>query len=171
MSVIVTPSQTCGPLFGFAILPQGINRTIAVNDPQAIVIRGLITDGQGAHIDYQGFVEFWCEGQACRARTMAGQFEVVVRKPDALILPNGQRCAPHLNVAVHARGVTRHLVTRLYFPDDHEAQAVDPILSAVAAGRRHTLIARPDPDSRHLMFPIRLQGEEETVFFRHNAGD
>lgn len=169
MSTIVTPSQTCGPLFGFAILPPGINQTVAADDPDAIVIRGTVLDHQGAHIDYQGFVEFWCEGQACRARTIAGQFEVIVRKPAPLTLANGQPCAPHFNVAVHARGVTRHLSTRLYFPEDATAQAHDPILMSVPADRRHTLIARPDPDARHLYFTIRLRGDDETVFFRHDA--
>jgi len=59
---------------------------------------------------------------------------------------------------VFARGLLRHLNTRMYFPD-----AEDAVLSAVAAARRRTLVARREGEV--LRFDIRLQGEDETVFF------
>ncbi len=49
--------------------------------------------------------------------------------------------APHLLVAVFMRGLLKHLVTRIYFPDD-PANAEDPVLKLVPVERRHTLIAR-----------------------------
>ena len=73
------------------------------------------------------------------------------------------RHAPHLEVAVFARGLLRHLLTRIYFPDEEAANAADPALQAVEPERRHTLVARDD--NGVLRFDVRLQGEEETVFF------
>ena len=55
-------------------------------------------------------------------------------------------------------------VTRLYFPDEAEANAADPVLAAVDPARRHTLVAVSEPDGT-LRFDIHLQGEHETVFF------
>jgi protocatechuate 3,4-dioxygenase alpha subunit len=59
-------------------------------------------------------------------------------------------------------------VTRVYFPDEEEANGTDPVLQTVPAGRRATLIAVPvhDPAGETLLrFDIRMQGENETVFF------
>ena len=48
--------------------------------------------------------------------------------------------APHLVVLVYMRGLLRHLVTRLYFPDEL-ANLTDPILQLVPAGRRSTPVS------------------------------
>ena len=71
--------------------------------------------------------------------------------------------APHLAVAVFARGLLRHLVTRLYFAGE-ALNATDPLLSSIEdPARRATLIAQPDgPGAWRL--DIRLQGADETVF-------
>jgi protocatechuate 3,4-dioxygenase alpha subunit len=71
--------------------------------------------------------------------------------------------APHIAVSVFARGLLHRCVTRIYFADEAEANAADPILSAVPADRRATLIAEPTDDGYR--FDIRIQGERETVFF------
>ena len=71
--------------------------------------------------------------------------------------------APHLNVTVFARGLLRHLVTRMYFPDEPAANSADPVLKVVEPKRRSTLVAREDGGV--LRFDIHLQGERETVFF------
>jgi protocatechuate 3,4-dioxygenase alpha subunit len=55
-------------------------------------------------------------------------------------------------------------VTRIYFPDEKDANAADPVLQAVTAARRSTLIAQP-AGAGLLRFDIRLQGDGETVFF------
>ncbi len=75
--------------------------------------------------------------------------------------------APHLNVAVFARGMLAHAFTRIYFGEE-AANATDPILTSVKnKARRRTLIAqREERDGKTIYrFDIRLQGENETVFF------
>lgn len=73
--------------------------------------------------------------------------------------------APHLTVAVFARGMLKQLYTRVYFAGD-AANEGDPILSLVPAERRDTLMAKPDSaHPGHWHFEVRLQGELETVFF------
>ena len=53
--------------------------------------------------------------------------------------------------------------TRVYFSDEAELNAADPVLAAIPAERRHTLIAQPTDIGYRL--DLRLQGEDETVFF------
>lgn len=75
--------------------------------------------------------------------------------------------APHLNLWIVARGINIGLNTRMYFADEAEANAADPVLNLIeAADRRRTLIAaRELRDGRPVYrFDIRLQGEGETVF-------
>jgi protocatechuate 3,4-dioxygenase alpha subunit len=66
-------------------------------------------------------------------------------------------------VLVFMRGLLRHLVTRIYFPDE-PSNAEDPILALVPPERRSTLIARKVQDGV-LEWNVVLQGEQETVFF------
>jgi len=67
-------------------------------------------------------------------------------------------------VSVFARGMLDRTVTRIYFPDEAAANEADPVLQAVPADRRATLIAAPAGDGL-LRFDIHVQGDEETVFF------
>ena len=63
------------------------------------------------------------------------------------------------------RGLLKHLITRLYFPDE-ASNAEDPVLTLVPADRRATLIARRSPNDKvALEWNVILQGQEETVFF------
>ncbi|MEA2318754.1 MAG: protocatechuate 3,4-dioxygenase, alpha subunit, partial [Solirubrobacteraceae bacterium] len=55
------------------------------------------------------------------------------------------------------------VVTRVYFADEAEANAADPVLAGVPEGRRATLVAEPAPGGYR--FDVRLQGADETVFF------
>jgi protocatechuate 3,4-dioxygenase alpha subunit len=71
--------------------------------------------------------------------------------------------APHIEVVVFARGLLKHLVTRLYFPDEVEANAADPVLSRLSAAQRETLVAVPEDGG--VRFDIRLQGPAQTTFF------
>jgi protocatechuate 3,4-dioxygenase alpha subunit len=67
-------------------------------------------------------------------------------------------------VSVFARGLLKRLVTRIYFPDEERANAVDPVLSCVEDGDfRKTLIASEEEGV--LRFDIHLQGDEQTAFF------
>ncbi len=68
-------------------------------------------------------------------------------------------------MSVFARGLLDRLVTRIYFPDEEEANAADPVLSGITErSRRNTLIAAPAA-AGEFRFDIRLQGQDETVFF------
>ena len=94
-------------------------------------------------------------------------FETV--KPGPVPGRHGGDMAPHVSVAVFARGINVHLNTRIYFDDEADANAADPVLRMVEQPqRRETLIARRDGDRDGMAvyrFDIRLQGESETVFF------
>jgi protocatechuate 3,4-dioxygenase alpha subunit len=73
--------------------------------------------------------------------------------------------APHINVTIFARGLLRHLWTRIYFEGD-AANQEDAVLNLVPAQRRETLMARPDADQPGTWrFDIRFCGDGETVFF------
>jgi protocatechuate 3,4-dioxygenase alpha subunit len=57
--------------------------------------------------------------------------------------------------------------TRIYFSDEEEAIADDLVLRGVPAARRGTLIAelQEGSDPPTYRFDIRMQGDDETVFF------
>lgn len=76
--------------------------------------------------------------------------------------------APHLNLWIVARGINIGLNTRMYFDDEAAANAADPVLNLIEWERRRaTLIARRTvrDGTPVYRFDIRLQGEDETVFF------
>jgi protocatechuate 3,4-dioxygenase, alpha subunit len=94
----------------------------------------------------------------------AGRYQIVTVKPGPLPTPGGGVEAPHLDVSVFARGLGHRLVTRVYFPDEAEANAADPVLSSLPdPAARATLVATADGDG--LRFDVHLQGAGETVFF------
>lgn len=160
---VPTPSQTVGPFFGFALRFDRDSEAADPGAPDAIRIEGQVLDGDGQVVT-DALIEVWHDDQFARCRTDGdGAFHFVVRKPPLVRRVDGRESAPHLNVTVFARGLLRHLVTRIYFPDEEEANATDPILGLVDAERRHTLIARRDGDV--LTCDMRLQGPDETAFF------
>jgi protocatechuate 3,4-dioxygenase alpha subunit len=92
-------------------------------------------------------------------------FETV--KPGAVMGRHGKPMAPHINVSVFARGINVHLNTRIYFEDEADANAADPVLNLIEqAPRRQTLIAKREERDEKVVyrFDIRLQGDGETVF-------
>jgi protocatechuate 3,4-dioxygenase alpha subunit len=92
-------------------------------------------------------------------------FETI--KPGSVEGRHGRSMAPHINVAVFARGINIHLNTRIYFEDEADANAKDPVLNLIELPpRRETLLAkRQERDGQVVYrFDIRLQGEGETVF-------
>ena len=75
--------------------------------------------------------------------------------------------APHFDIALHARGLLKPLVTRAYFADELRNET-DPLLSSIDdAERRATMIAK-NQGRGCWRIDIRLQrgpnGETETVF-------
>ena len=76
--------------------------------------------------------------------------------------------APHLGLSLFAPGLNDRLATRAYLADDPYNNTTDPVLAALPADRRQTLLAHPEPGGpiTRYRFDIRLQGSAETVFFR-----
>lgn len=96
-----------------------------------------------------------------------GLFAFDTVKPGAVAGRNARPMAPHLNLWIVARGINIGLNTRLYFDDEAEANAKDPVLNLIEqANRRGTLIAKREmrDNAPVYRFDIRLQGEGETVF-------
>ncbi len=92
-----------------------------------------------------------------------GTYSMVTVKPGQVPGPNGKPQAPHIDVTLFARGMLNRVVTRIYFADEPEANALDQVLATVPAARRQTLLAQPTDDG--YVFDIHLQGPGETVFF------
>ena len=164
MSGPLTPSQTVGPFFGVGLPFDKGEQVAAPGSPGVIRIEGQVLDGKGEPVP-DALLEIWQPGTGFgRARTDSeGAFSFTTPKPGATPAPDGRMQAPHLNVTVFARGLLRHLVTRMYFPDETEANAADPALNLIEPARRATLVARNSGGVLH--FDVRLQGERETVFF------
>jgi protocatechuate 3,4-dioxygenase alpha subunit len=164
-ALAATSSQTVGPFFHFAITrtPNGrlVDR-LGGGEATTLVIR--VTDGDGQPLD-DALVEVMQEGVFGRMATNEDGtcvFETV--RPQVSSGEPGQS-SPHLFVCLFARGMLRHLHTRIYFAGD-PALDRDPVLALVPQHRRETLLARPDPaDPRRWTFDLRLQGAAETVFF------
>ena len=92
-------------------------------------------------------------------------FRFTTIKPGPVPGPKGAMQAPHLVVTVLMRGLLKHLLTRIYFPDD-PGNAADPILQLVPEERRATLVAKRSAQAKAtLQWNLILQGENETVFF------
>lgn len=181
----LTPSQTIGPFFAYALTPRaygGVEPFSEIMAPEGVAgerirIEGCVYDGDGAVVS-DAMIEIWqadpqgrfhSEGNAGftgfgRAETSTeGVFFFETVRPGALPGPAGATQAPHLGVSVFGRGVLVRLMTRIYFSDE-AANATDPVLALVPAERRDTLIAKRDA-AGVFRFDIRLQGEGETVFF------
>lgn len=192
MSLGITPSQTVGPFLAIGLpWPDG-PFVVAPGHPGAIVIEGRVLDGAGQPVP-DALVETWQADPASRfdhpddprgravppagfrgfgrsATDSAGNYRIVTLRPGPLPSPDGGIEAPHLDVSVFARGLLNRVVTRIYFSDEAEANAADPVLASIAdAERRATLLAVASPGlpgaDNHFTFDIRLQGEHETVFF------
>jgi protocatechuate 3,4-dioxygenase alpha subunit len=92
-------------------------------------------------------------------------------KPGSVMGRDNRPMAPHINAWIVARGINVGLNTRIYFSDEAEANAKDPVLNVVEwEARRKTLMAerqdrKGDGGALVYRFDIRLQGEGETVFF------
>lgn len=180
-----TPSQTVGPYFSIGLPWAAGPHAVAPGTPGALTIRGRVLDGAGQAVpdhlietwqaDPDGrFADLWGHGgptalagyrgfARCGAEDGDGTFSILTVKPGVVPGPGGGPQAPHIDVSLFARGLLQRVVTRIYFADEPEANAGDPVLQAVPAARRDTLLARTTADGYH--FDIRLQGDRETVFF------
>lgn len=182
----LTPSQTIGPFLAIQVPYQGEERMVPENDPDAVHLRGTVYDGEGEIVD-DALIEIWQANRSGRyahpedrreelpveegfsgfgrcATDSEGRFEFITVKPGSVPGPGGRPQAPHIDVSVFARGLLKRLVTRIYFPDEAEANAEDPVLSSIEdSEERETLVAIPEEGG--LRFDIHLQGDGETAFF------
>ncbi|MBN8977701.1 MAG: protocatechuate 3,4-dioxygenase subunit alpha [Rhizobiales bacterium] len=190
----LTPSQTVGPYFAYGLTPGGkyewndaFSNDLVTPDATGdrIRIAGQVFDGDGAVIP-DAMLEIWqadaqgrfADPQDKRALPNAtfkgfgrcgtsakGEFSFDTIKPGIVPDPDGKAQAPHVLLAIYARGMLLHLYTRIYFDDEAERNAADPILALVPTERRATLIAKREAGSATYRFDIHLQGDDETVFF------
>jgi protocatechuate 3,4-dioxygenase, alpha subunit len=184
---VPTPSQTVGPFFQIELTTdEHCVRCIAGPNAKGerIWIEFRVLDGDGLPVD-DAMLEIWQadsngkynhpddlqsksldEGWIGFGRLATGEDGSCVLetiRPGRVGHNSPQ--APHLLVAVFARGMLKQLHTRLYFAGD-PANDDDPILAVVPADRRETLMAQPTAGSAgHWNFDLRLQGDRETVFF------
>jgi protocatechuate 3,4-dioxygenase alpha subunit len=162
--------------------------TAMVNDKtrgERIVVKGRVLDGTGTPLK-DVLVEIWQADaaglypspsetrgsadpnftgwgrSAADAETAEFRFETI--KPGRVPFPDGRLQAPHISLWIVARGINLGLNTRLYFDDETEANASDPVLKRIEhRSRVPTLIARREGNTFTL--DIHLQGPNETVFF------
>ncbi|HWA42172.1 MAG TPA: protocatechuate 3,4-dioxygenase subunit alpha [Hypericibacter adhaerens] len=99
---------------------------------------------------------------AADAESGVYRFETI--KPGRVPYPDGRMQAPHVSLWIVARGINLGLNTRMYFSDEPDANAADPILGRIEhKARLATLIGRREGAA--VTFDIHLQGPDETVFF------
>ena len=184
-----TPSQTVGPFYSLGLTQKTMNVLASdATQGEKIRIEGYVFDGDGKAVP-DAMIEIWQAnaygrynhpddkqekpldsnflgwGRSGTDKTGGFSFETV--KPGSVPGPDGSVQAPHINVTVFARGMLVHAYTRIYFGDE-PLNETDPVLSSVKdKSRRHTLIAaRAEKNGKSVYrFDIRLQGENETVFF------
>jgi protocatechuate 3,4-dioxygenase, alpha subunit len=175
-------SQTIGPFFHIGLdylWSDAQSRSQLAADE--FEVRGRILDADGRGIS-DAMLEFWGANASgvydsapavepkprgfVRAGTGPdGEFHIVMRVPGPAAFSEERMQAPHVVVLVFMRGLLRHLITRLYLPDEARNGA-DPVLSLVPLERRETLIARKSSrGARSFDWDIHMQGEGETVFF------
>jgi protocatechuate 3,4-dioxygenase alpha subunit len=191
----ITPSQTVGPYFAYGLTPNGkydwndaFNNNLVTPDTsgERIRVEGTVFDGDGVPVP-DCMLEIWqadaqgrfSDPQDKRAlpntsfkgfgrigTDAKGGYAFDTIKPGVVPDPDGKPQAPHILLAVFARGMLLHNYSRIYF-DGEAANAADPVLALVPAERRSTLIATRQPGSGNAIyrFDVHLQGDNETVFF------
>jgi protocatechuate 3,4-dioxygenase, alpha subunit len=163
MRLPLTPSQTVGPFFRIGLSTTIGAHVVGEGTPGAVRISGQVFDGAGEPVP-DALIETWqAEGAGRCATDDEGHFAIVTCKPARNDVDGSIADAPHLDVSVFARGLLTRLVTRMYFPDEREANDADPVLHALSSAERSTLVALNEGGS--LRFDIHLQGARETVFF------
>ena len=170
------------------VYDQDLGSGSMVNDEtrgERITIRGRVIDGAGAPLR-DALVEIWqadadgfynspseTRGKAdpnffgwarCPGDMDTGEFVLETIKPGRIPYRDGRWMAPHVNFWIVARGINIGLNTRMYFSDEEQANAEDPILARIEHRVRvPTLIGKREEDT--VTFDIYLQGDKETIFF------
>ncbi|MCZ4554634.1 protocatechuate 3,4-dioxygenase subunit alpha [Rhodococcus maanshanensis] len=186
----VTPSQTVGPYWHIGLPWADGPDAAPEGTPNRITLRVTVIDGARTPVA-DAMIETWQADAAgrfahaddprgaaeptpagFRAFGRAGADEsgtavVHTVKPGPLPAENGAVEAPHVNVGVFARGILERLYTRLYFPEDTDAHAVDPVLTSLPESQRPKLIANKTDDGYSLTVYVQDSDPEgvETPFF------
>ena len=195
--LVQSPSQTVGPFFAYGLtagqygypFSTVVTPALAGETTEGAPIRliGQVFDGEGTSIN-DAMIEIWQANTHGRynhpaddrqdnrldpgfsgfGRSGTGadpQHRFIFDTVKPGMIGDGQ--APHLNVILMMRGLLVHLFTRVYFDDEVDANAKDPVLKLVPEDRRSTLIAERAEDRSGIVyrFDIHMQGPNETVFF------
>lgn len=140
------------------------NMVIEIWQPDASGIFRHPVDPRAAQAD----PGFWGWGRARTAKDGWYRFKTVL--PGAYRGEDGSERCPHINCTVLGIGLTRRLITTIFFSEEPD-RVSDPVLSCVPdATLRRRLFAQRDPslDSGSLpayRFDIILRGDGETPFF------
>jgi protocatechuate 3,4-dioxygenase alpha subunit len=178
------PGQTIGPFFDFALARPGAQELVPWGSPGAIRLHGRVLDGRGQPVP-DALLELWQaapDGTAVQqpgslrrdgwtftgwgraATDTGGGYSFTTLTPEA---PAGS--AAFFSLVVFARGLLDRLFTRAYLPPGSPEQTAalerDPLLAALPADRRGTLVAQRD--GAGYLFDVVLQGEGETVFLTY----
>jgi protocatechuate 3,4-dioxygenase alpha subunit len=181
-----TASQTVGPFYVIGLPHDALAELVPPDDPDAVRLGGVVLDGAGEPVD-DALIEIWQASRAGRyahpedtreeipledgfdgfgrcATDPNGFYGFVTVKPGPVPAPEGGMQAPHIEMSVFARGLLKRLATRVYFPDETEANEADPVLSSIEdPAERSTLVAQPEDGGAR--FDIHLQGDRQTTFF------
>jgi protocatechuate 3,4-dioxygenase alpha subunit len=179
----VTPWQTVGPFFHFALPYDEGSAVAGASREGAIRLHGHVYDGEGNGLP-DALLEIWqadesgsfvdqpgifaapsddgFRGFGRAATGEDGHYTFRTVKPAGVPTQDGGTQAPHIAVSVFARGMLRRAVTRAYFDDESAANAADPLLSSLDEARAATLVAVSEEGGYR--FDVRLQGDDETVF-------
>ncbi len=189
MSFPATASQTVGPYFSIGLsYLNSVSVCAESAEGEHISISGQVLDGDGVPVpdaqlelwqaddkgrfagfdpgesgataeDFQGFARIPTDER--------GVFRFHTIRPGTVVTLEGTSQAPHIVVLLFMRGLLKHLVTRIYFANDPRNTG-DPVLLTVPPERRQTLLAEPTAEQpEQYRWDIRLQGENETVFFAY----
>jgi protocatechuate 3,4-dioxygenase alpha subunit len=152
-----TPSQTVGPFFSFGLCANPQHELVAAGHAGAIRLGGRVFDGDGEPVP-DAMVEIWQPpvGWGRSGTDAAGGYGFVTVKPSG-------EGAPSVALLVFARGLMRHLATRMYFPHERRNDD-DPLLLALSVHERAALTGVA-VGLDEIRFDIHLQGERQTPFF------
>jgi protocatechuate 3,4-dioxygenase, alpha subunit len=169
-----TPSQTVGPFFSIELPYSDGPRVVPEGTAGAVWLRGRVLDGDGAPVP-DALVESWqadprgqfggdFRGFGRSGTDDEGRWAILTLKPGPVPGASGEPAqAPHVDLNIFARGLLHRVVTRLYFADEGQANAADPVLAGLDEDARATLVAEPCADGYEL--DVHLQGPHETTFF------
>lgn len=191
----VTPSQTVGPYFAYGLTSKGqydwndafsSNLVTADTSGERVRVEGRVFDGDGKPVP-DCMLEIWqadAQGRYADPQSTTAQHNSSFRgfgrcgtdkdggyafdtiKPGSVPDPDGKPQAPHLVLAIFARGMLLQNYSRIYFGGE-AANADDPVLALVPIDRRATLIAQQANCNGNAVYrlDIHLQGDNEMVFF------